>query len=1157
MGVRKCVINGCQSSTARDVDRGVTFHKFPINPEVCKKWVEACRVSQTLKLTKSVNVCSRHFLKADFQDFKGTKYILKKEGVPSIFPWTTIGNEEVAIKQENVAATSMTTITTTNQMQEKPDNSPSVVAEPPKKVARKLSNSNKDKAEKKLSVSPRKHSSNSNMNTNTTMYLPGTEIEAEDFNSKWHKARVIEVDSEDREYLIHFENNHDEWISMNSVRLRPLQQEVKQNPIDMTNIKVEPTPTPSDGRHAVGDKVYARWSDSRKFPATIQKVLDDDHYEVLFDDGFVKVVKAIHVTLKWGKTDIKSTPSPAVQQQPLIPAQIAAEVLNPFKPNMEDFANLPEIPKDGEWCCHWVNDFPIGEESFIDVKDGRIFSTIVQDWRLPPGWVKHIYQRISAYGKMDIILVSPAGRIFRSRNDFKTYADETGEAMDPNIYDFALHKRRSKELGFYNYTDEYKQTIQTDFSLRSSLIADKISSTAMTKDEVTIGGLKVTLKNNLYYCPQEDCNKTFRKENLLKIHIKHYHKPLAKDFGEFPTMTDLAAQRSTVESEIEQPQVLSRKPLNLPSTEIATNVATEIVTQVVTPTAEVPVFTPKEKPTTKRTSSGASRPRIKKEKIDKSFSAEAVSLATGGQPMETKADEIQPSKLEQKLPEENSTILIKTEKEITTTKPPVVTGDSVKLVEYFDPEQMITTHAVGKTQSNESGPLLVPLETQPTTSLIAPIAPPISAKNQNSKPTKSATKIKLFGGKRRKTSKLLQKRQQQSKTLKPVIRKKRGPKPKSKKIAAMSLENTFNDSDETRHSFGVNDSLLKQQMLYQQLQHQQQLYNDNNTETSQNTNTSICGIYGDDSTTMYSGSNLLYQTPQNSNFINENGEVIKIVRMKEEEIINCICNFGEEDGLMIQCELCLCWQHGICNGFEKDTQVPDKYVCFICRHPQRGRLSKKYIHDQDWLYEGKLPVANYHAANQKHSARFDILKQSHMLTGNLLDLKRFMHSLKVKINISRRKDHPKMYLWSKKWDKSPPKVGQQSSTGISGLLKNIKEEKSEVKEDEEVNTPIIPQPEAAIDSSECQAILLGHIQKQQSIAMSRLQTIEAQIIALEALDDKANILESPSSSKSYPKSKQVIQMLINDLGKMQKLADIHGQSIPPPPLPLPQSTAPQ
>ena len=43
-------------------------------------------------------------------------------------------------------------------------------------------------------------------------------------------------------------------------------------------------------------------------------------------------------------------------------------------------------------------------------------------------------------------------------------------------------------------------------------------------------------------------------------------------------------------------------------------------------------------------------------------------------------------------------------------------------------------------------------------------------------------------------------------------------------------------------------------------------------------------------------------------------------------------------------------------------------------------------------------------------------------------------------------------------------------------------------------TPNIPEPEAAIDSVECQYRLLEHIQKEQNTIISRMQTIEAEII---------------------------------------------------------------
>lgn len=141
--------------------------------------------------------------------------------------------------------------------------------------------------------------------------------------------------------------------------------------------------------------------------------------------------------------------------------------------------------------------------------------------------------------------------------------------------------------------------------------------------------------------------------------------------------------------------------------------------------------------------------------------------------------------------------------------------------------------------------------------------------------------------------------------------------------------------------------------------------------------------------------------PENNNVILEGGELIKIVRMKQEEIINCTCGFTEEDGLMIQCELCLCWQHAYCNNIQKESEVPDKYVCYICQHPLRQRSSKKFFHDQDWLKQGVLPVGSYHSKDEELlQKRFEKLKKSHDISGGLVELQEFMNTLKVKQKIA-------------------------------------------------------------------------------------------------------------------------------------------------------------
>lgn len=41
-----------------------------------------------------------------------------------------------------------------------------------------------------------------------------------------------------------------------------------------------------------GERCYARWSNNQRFICTVQKVLPNGQYEVLFDDGFVRTTKS-------------------------------------------------------------------------------------------------------------------------------------------------------------------------------------------------------------------------------------------------------------------------------------------------------------------------------------------------------------------------------------------------------------------------------------------------------------------------------------------------------------------------------------------------------------------------------------------------------------------------------------------------------------------------------------------------------------------------------------------------------------------------------------------------------------------------------------------------------------------------------------------------
>lgn len=109
--------------------------------------------------------------------------------------------------------------------------------------------------------------------------------------------------------------------------------------------------------------------------------------------------------------------------------------------------------------------------------------------------------------------IGPANKIFRTKNDVKVYFEENGELeYDTSTYDFSLHKKRAKDMGLCVFTDAYKKELNNRKSLA-------------TKAQ------EIQLMDNLFCCPEAGCNKKFRKENQLQIHIRHSHNELAEQLG--------------------------------------------------------------------------------------------------------------------------------------------------------------------------------------------------------------------------------------------------------------------------------------------------------------------------------------------------------------------------------------------------------------------------------------------------------------------------------------------------------------------------------------------------------------------------------------------------------------------------------------------------
>eukprot|EP00794_Sanderia_malayensis_P020923 gene20923-22978_t len=91
-----CAAYNCFNNSSRKGRHGqgrVTFHKFPKDGDLCKKWIESLRL-QTFFLTDNKRICSEHFLRECYQrhpifmeslGFSNERMLLKEGIIPTVF----------------------------------------------------------------------------------------------------------------------------------------------------------------------------------------------------------------------------------------------------------------------------------------------------------------------------------------------------------------------------------------------------------------------------------------------------------------------------------------------------------------------------------------------------------------------------------------------------------------------------------------------------------------------------------------------------------------------------------------------------------------------------------------------------------------------------------------------------------------------------------------------------------------------------------------------------------------------------------------------------------------------------------------------------------------------------------------------------------------
>ncbi|NXK10890.1 PHF20 protein, partial [Herpetotheres cachinnans] len=131
------------------------------------------------------------------------------------------------------------------------------------------------------------------------------------------------------------------------------------------------------------------------------------------------------------------------------------------------------------------------------------------------------------------------------------------------------------------------------------------------------------------------------------------------------------------------------------------------------------------------------------------------------------------------------------------------------------------------------------------------------------------------------------------------------------------------------------------------------------------------------------------------------------------DIVRCVCEVKEENDFMIQCEECLCWQHGVCMGLLEDN-VPEKYTCYICQDPPGQRSSLKYWYEKEWLSNGHMHGLAFLEENYSHQNAKKIVA-THQLLGDVQRVIEVLHGLQLKMSILQNKEHPDLKLWCHPW----------------------------------------------------------------------------------------------------------------------------------------------
>ena len=123
-----------------------------------------------------------------------------------------------------------------------------------------------------------------------------------------------------------------------------------------------------------------------------------------------------------------------------------------------------------------------------------------------------------------------------------------------------------------------------------------------------------------------------------------------------------------------------------------------------------------------------------------------------------------------------------------------------------------------------------------------------------------------------------------------------------------------------------------------------------------------------------------------------------VASINPQELIRCVCGQEKDEGVMVQCEQCMTWQHTSCMGLsEKD--LPDQHICSECSDPPASIKREQYKHANPWYQSGKLMYPT-------DTELVETGAQLSSLKNQLASLESMLPAVNLKIQIAKNGNHP-------------------------------------------------------------------------------------------------------------------------------------------------------